>query len=745
MRLLSISRVLHLSLAQLAFTTPVWATGPIVPTGKTLVFNTNSQKCLSNPKSSLVVGTLAQQIQCQDTDNMKWVFVPQLGGAMIKNSLANLCLAPVKASKTSPADIELTNCDPKKLETIWSMNIQGDKFFFLNRNSNLCLSIKDQDTKDNAQLVQRDCVKRGDQLWSFFRTTSEISAQGINNNPQPTPQKPTPTQPAPTQPAPTQPAPTQPAPTQPAPTQPAPTQPAPTQPAPTQPTPTQPTPTQPATQAPQALSKIGKWSPKFDLGLAATSMAVLGNGKVLIWSACGTTSYGCHETTLMTLFEPGPDTRKKILTRSSTSPTTINTGQEYFCEATSILANGGVIVSGGVDPDRTSIADPNGNWTASSPLNIARGYAGSTLTSNGQVFILGGSWSGGGTDKMGELYTPGAGWSILKNVSASPFVTDDVVGDYRKDSHMWLFGASNGWVFHAGPAKTMHWINTSGDGSVVSAGTRGSDTDAMNGNAVMYDINKIIALGGAPDYHGRPPTNNATLIDLSNGPGSGVSARSIGGMQNPRMFAHSIVLPNGQVMVAGGAGVGAMVFSDAGAVLQPELWDPATEQFQPQPSMATARAYHSVGFLLIDGRVMLAGGQLGAQDQNVIHTDAEIFTPPYLLNADGSDATRPTITSAPASTTAGQTISVNANGATSFVLIRASSQSHSVDNDQRRIPLTLNGTRSIKKVKVGNTRADETTTLKIPDDRGIVLPGTYYLFALDDNGTPSVASMMNIQ
>ena len=474
-------------------------------------------------------------------------------------------------------------------------------------------------------------------------------------------------------------------------------------------------------------------------------MAVLGNGKVLIWAACGTTYYGCHETTMMILFEPGPDTRKKVLTRSSTSPVTINTGQEYFCEATTILANGGILVSGGVDLDRTSIADPNGNWTASSQLNIPRGYAASTLTSNSQVFILGGSWASTGTDKMGELYTPGVGWRVLKNVSAAPFVTDDIVGEFRTDSHMWLFGASNGWVFHAGPAKTMHWINTSGDGSVVSAGTRGSDSDAMNGNAVMYDINKIIALGGAPDYNGRPPTNNATLIDLSNGPGSSVSARSITGMQNPRMFAHSIVLPNGQVMVAGGAGIGALAFSDTGAILQPELWDPATEQFQLQTPMATPRGYHSVGFLLIDGRVMLAGGQLGAPDPSVIHTDAEIFTPPYLLNADGTDAIRPTITSAPASTTAGQTISVKANGATSFVLIRVTSETHSLNNDQRRIPLTLNGTKSLKKVRVANSRAEETTTLKIPDDRGIVLPGTYYLFALDDNGTPSVASMINIQ
>ncbi len=58
---------------------------------------------------------------------------------------------------------------------------------------------------------------------------------------------------------------------------------------------------------------------------------------------------------------------------------------------------------------------------------------------------------------------------------------------------------------------------------------------------------------------------------------------------------------------------------------------------------------------------------------------------------------------------------------------------HGVNNDQRRIPLapvTENGT---------------TYTLRLPSDKGVVLPGNYMLFALDANGTPSVAKIMNIR
>ncbi len=57
----------------------------------------------------------------------------------------------------------------------------------------------------------------------------------------------------------------------------------------------------------------------------------------------------------------------------------------------------------------------------------------------------------------------------------------------------------------AGPSKNMNWYDTAGQGSVHAAGTRGDDTDAMNGNAVMYDAANglILTVGGAPSYQAR--------------------------------------------------------------------------------------------------------------------------------------------------------------------------------------------------------------------------------------------------
>jgi galactose oxidase len=60
------------------------------------------------------------------------------------------------------------------------------------------------------------------------------------------------------------------------------------------------------------------------------------------------------------------------------------------------------------------------------------------------------------------------------------------------------------------------------------------------------------------------------------------------------------------------------------------------------------------------------------------------------------------------------------------------SSTHSLDTDQRRIPLAI------------TAHSNNTYTLAVPADNGVALPGNYYLFALDAAGTPSVATLINI-
>lgn len=65
-----------------------------------------------------------------------------------------------------------------------------------------------------------------------------------------------------------------------------------------------------------------------------------------------------------------------------------------------------------------------------------------------------------------------------------------------------LFAWRGATVFQAGPSVAMNWYDTNGAGSNVSAGDRTGDTDAMCGNAVMYDATagKILVTGGSINY-----------------------------------------------------------------------------------------------------------------------------------------------------------------------------------------------------------------------------------------------------
>jgi galactose oxidase len=469
-----------------------------------------------------------------------------------------------------------------------------------------------------------------------------------------------------------------------------------------------------------------KWSAPITLPLVPAAAANLPDGTIVVWSADARLSFTEGEVTpgktYTAIFNPATGTSKQVLVS--------NTGHDMFCPGIVNLPDGRVFVTGGSSSDKTSIYTPSTNsWSSGDPMNIPRGYQGSVTLSNGNVFLVGGSWNGGMGGKTGETWTPGSGWQVNGAILADYILTNDADPLYRADNHVWMFAVSNGRVFHAGPSRAMHWFDTAGNGSVTQAGNRGNDGDAMNGNAVMYDIGKILAVGGAPSYEQSNATSNVTLIDISSGT---ATARTIRSMNYQRAFGNSVVLPNGQVVVVGGQTF-AQPFSDDTAILTPELWDPTTNIFSPLASQAVPRTYHSFALLLPDGRVLSGGGGLcGSCTTN--HANVEILTPPYLLNANGSSASRPTITSAPTEAQLGTTIAVaGSSGTQAFALMRLSSATHALNNEQRRVPLSFT---------VGT--AGE-YLLKIPADPGVTVPGYYMLFALNAKGVPSVSRTLRVR
>lgn len=228
----------------------------------------------------------------------------------------------------------------------------------------------------------------------------------------------------------------------------------------------------------------GKWGPTIDFPIVPVAAAVEPKtGKVLTWSsfAPDTFSGGSGGDTETATYDPS--------TSVVSQRTISNTNHDMFCPGTSIDGRGRLVVTGGNNAPKTSIYDRNSNtWIAGPDMKIARGYQSSATCSDGRVFTIGGSWSGGQGGKNGEIYSPTSNtWTLLPGCPVAPMLTADVQGVYRADNHAWLFGWKSGSVFQAGPSKAMNWYGMSGSGSQRGAGNRAGDGDAMCGNAVMYD------------------------------------------------------------------------------------------------------------------------------------------------------------------------------------------------------------------------------------------------------------------
>nr|MCU0773468.1 kelch repeat-containing protein [Ideonella sp.] len=382
--------------------------------------------------------------------------------------------------------------------------------------------------------------------------------------------------------------------------------------------------------------------------------ANLPDGRVLLWAADGRFSFDANITgnTWSGVYDPGTN----LITPFNATAT----GHNMFCPGTTNLPDGRLLISGGIDSKKTTIYDataaPGVNdaarWSSSGLMNIARAYQANTLLADGSILTLGGSWDGNGvviaTPKNGEKWDPVTGqWTLLRGLLAAPMVGDDPEdalrgGAYRGDNHMWLIPTGWGNVLHAGPAPNMNWIDTRGEGASVPAGTRGDDTYSIAGTTVMYAPGRILKAGGAGayDYTKSPggtaydANNRAYIIDTNTLTTDGsptVTVTGNPGMTASRVFHNAVVLPNGQVFIVGGQ-ERALLFNDAGARLEAEIWDPDTGQFTAVgAAMTIPRNYHSVAILLPDARVLVGGGGLGGAGP-FNHANLEIFTPHYLLD-----------------------------------------------------------------------------------------------------------------
>src|SRR5678816_377041 len=212
--------------------------------------------------------------------------------------------------------------------------------------------------------------------------------------------------------------------------------------------------------------------------------------------------------------------------------------------------------------------------------------------------------------------------------------------------------APDGRVFYSGPDTTLRKLDPAGTGSWQTFGQR----DAINrdyGSHAVFGVGKTLVAGGGGS------SSDARVID-TNGATPQVSATSP--MAFGRRQFNLTLLADGSVLSTGGNSTGASLIDMNGGVYNAERWDPASGQWTTLAAQAVTRQYHSTALLLPDGRVLSAGGGIcGTCDQvGYLAKNAEVFTPPYLFQKDGSGqlAPRPTISSAPSSAGYGSQIQI---------------------------------------------------------------------------------------
>jgi hypothetical protein len=478
----------------------------------------------------------------------------------------------------------------------------------------------------------------------------------------------------------------------------------------------------------------GQWGPVFSTPNVMIHAHVLPSGKVLFWSRREGTDLNEHTSTPR-VWDPALGTGPGAFSETHNRP-----GYNLFCSGHAFLPDGRLFVVGGHLADthgvpNASIYDPEHDvpmgtpWTRIDDSNSGRWYPTAVTLPDGGILVLFGSDQNGQQRGTIQVWKDGH-WRDLDNVTftGAPF--------YPR-----LHVVADGRVFMSGPPALTQFLDTSGHGLWTPFEERINEPKFKEYSpAVMYtetpdDVGKILFIGG-----GDPPRKAVEVLDLNQ---TTPHWRLTDDMHFARRQHNATILPDGKILVMGGTqGPGFNNLTPGQPLRSAELYDPKNGHWTLMARAARDRCYHSIAVLLPDATVVSAGG--GEYNPNGnghtpnepqdTHKDAQIFSPPYLFNSDGTRAARPDITSAPDDVTYGQTFPVGTShpdqvGAVNWV--RLSSVTHSFNSNQRI---------NILKFTAGAGALSVTA----PATANLCPPGHYMLFVLNKRGVPSVAKVIKI-
>jgi hypothetical protein len=396
---------------------------------------------------------------------------------------------------------------------------------------------------------------------------------------------------------------------------------------------------------------------------------------------------------------------------------------DFFCSGHAFLPDGRLIVTGGHSgTDNYGIKTTYlfdfalNQWTRGADMRNGRWYPTITPLGNGEVLTISGGDTSAVVNDLPEVYQSNGTWRALTGARK-------VVPYYPM-----MFAGPDGRVAMVGPGRQTWYLNATGTGGWTAGPLTVFTGGRDYGTAVMYDAGKILLVGG-----NSTPSATAEVINLNSG--SAASWRNVQAMSVARRQLNATLLADGTVLVTGGSNASGFNSPPTDSrVLTAERWNPDTEAWSTLGRMSHQRLYHSTALLLLDGRVISVGSGEPAASGQPNDLSAEIFSPPYLWNRDGTPAARPAITDAPVSVAYGQAFTVatpNAASIAKVTFIRLSSVTHSFNQNQRMNRLSFSATAS-------------GLTVVAPPSGNHAPPGHYMLFIVDSNGVPSEGKIIRI-
>ncbi len=263
-----------------------------------------------------------------------------------------------------------------------------------------------------------------------------------------------------------------------------------------------------------------------------------------------------------------------------------------------LLPDGRVLVAGGItDTDAPAGAErydsETGTFAPTGPMHTPRHGHTATLLADGRVLLTGGYDAEGAYLASAELYDPET--STFTPAGAMEHARAGHVAVRLNDDRVLLAGGVGaGWTFLSSAE-----VYDPASGTFTTTGAMNAARESHA--AVRLDDGRVLVVGG---HRGRRATihlyTSAELYD----PATGTFAAA--GDMTVRRHKHDAVrLPDGRVLITGGTDER----DNRGRYTSTERYDPRTGTYSEGTTMHLPRYKHQgTSVVLPDGRVLLAGG-----------------------------------------------------------------------------------------------------------------------------------------